>query len=163
MGIDYLKLSDEYRPSNIRTLLIGESSPPAGKQYFYLPRAMKNIQPLRKDTSLPATIFGHYFGRRPETEEEYRSFLIHLCENGIFLIDIYDRPLRVRNNPEGLKLIKESIPLLRKKMAERHIAARDEQMIFLLARQNYKRQIKQEFPRAQLIPWIDFRLNTDLL
>ncbi len=37
MAIDYLALSQAYRPAMIRTLLVGESPPPSGTSYFYLP------------------------------------------------------------------------------------------------------------------------------
>ena len=36
------------------------------------------------DTSLPAIIFNHYFGRRPKDIDEYKTFLDCLRQKGIF-------------------------------------------------------------------------------
>jgi hypothetical protein len=33
---------------------------------------------------LPATIFNHYFGRRPADTNEYRDLLLRLKELGVF-------------------------------------------------------------------------------
>lgn len=105
MKIDYFKESEKYKPANIKILLIGESPPPSGKSYFYVPRAMSNRRSISSDRSLPATIFYHYFMKRPETKEEYIQLLLKLKEVGVFLIDIYDEPIRIREKMELIKII----------------------------------------------------------
>ena len=42
---------------------------------------------------------------------------------------------------------------------QRKISIKDENIIFLLARNNYKKEIKREFPNSKLIRWKDFRMN----
>jgi hypothetical protein len=143
--------------------LVGESPPPSGKTYFYLPQRASTATPIRQDRTLPASIFNHYFGKRPESEEEYIAFLIALKKYGIFLIDICDEPVRVRNNPEGVDRIVYELSNLRAKMKKRHISVPDDQIIFLLARNNYLREIRTQFPAARHIRWIDFRMSAELL
>jgi len=167
MTIDYFTESEKYRPKRIETLLVGESPPPSGKSYFYVPKPMSNSRPIRSDTSLPATIFYHYFLKRPETEAEYVDLLLRLKENGIFLIDICDDPVRVRGNKgvikKNLDRIIEEIPRLRNKMASRKISVAENDIIFLLARRNYLKYIREEFPTAKYFRWIDFRLSPEPL
>ena len=96
--MDYEKLALTNKPHTIKTLLIGEAPPPNGKSYFY---KVPEKYPTRKssiedDTSLPATIFNHYFGRRPEDPQEYEQFLKCLKERGIFLVDILNKPIVIR-------------------------------------------------------------------
>ena len=88
--IDYRRLSEDFKPDAIKVLLIGEAPPPNGKSYFYtIPEKYPTIKySIEDDTSLPATIFNHYFGRRPLNEKEYEKFLCLLKEKGVFLIDI---------------------------------------------------------------------------
>ena len=158
MLIDYLSESEKYRPANIQTLLVGEAPPPTETSYFYVPVNLRNTQSIRNDRSLPATIFNHYFGRRPADKIEYQDFLLRLRELGVFLVDIFDRPIMVRNNPEGLEKIVEAIPMLPAKLRDRGILVDEKIMIFLLARNNYKRKIRETFPNAKLVSWIDFRM-----
>jgi hypothetical protein len=156
--IKYSKEAGKYRPELIKTLLIGEAPPPTGKTYFYIPKV-----PVRKG-SLPATIFQHYFGMIPKTEKEYTDMLKSLQKDGIFLIDIYDEPIRILDktkpkwrNMENLdKLIRE-IPKLSEKMKKRKINIKDENITFLLARNDYKKEIKQNFPDSKLVSWKKFR------
>jgi len=159
--IDYLVESEKYRPSTIKTLLIGEAPPPNGESYFYLPTAPRNISNVRNDRSLPATIFNHYFGKRPKDADEYHDFLIRLKKMGIFLMDIFDKPIKVRNSDEGLQKIIRAIPKFRSKLKKRNIKIEEEKIVFLLARNSYKNQIRESFPKAKLVKWINFRMNED--
>ena len=165
--INYLAESKKYRPRKIRTLLVGEAPPPSGRTYFYFPtptRAMNNKRPIRKDTSLPSTIFWHYFGERPTSKERYIQLLNCLKNKGIFLVDIVDRPLRVRIrgkgiDPNALRIIKRAIPRLRTKLKRRKINVQDKDIVFLLPRCNYKKRLEEEFPRSSYFRWIEFRLS----
>ncbi len=159
MTINYLAESEKYRPKKILTLLVGEAPPPSRKTYFYMPNSMRVKKEIEKDSNLPATIFNHYFGKRPENDVDYILFLRELQRNGIFLIDICDEPLRVRNSPEGLQRIIDEIPMLRGKMKRRKISIHDEDIVFLLARHNYKKFLKKAFPVSHMIRWIDFRMS----
>jgi hypothetical protein len=163
MPINYIIESEKYRPAKISTLLIGEAPPPSGKVYFYVPRIMSNSILIRKDRNLAATIFNHYFGRRPDSIEEYVSFLKQLQEMGIFLIDICQESIKVRGCKEGLDRVILEISNLRNKIASRGMEIQDKDIIFLLARNNYKKQIHYEFPNSRLIRWIDFRMSVEEL
>lgn len=158
MTIDYLKESEKYRPEIIKTLLIGEAPPHSGQTYFYLPTSLSNANTIRNDRTLPATIFCHYFGQRPQGQYEYTEFLNRLKEVGIFLVDIYDQPIKVRGSPEGERQIIEAIPKLRNKLLNRGIKIHERSTIFLLARNSYTKHIKKYFPNAERIPWIKFRM-----
>jgi len=119
---------------------------------------------------LPATIFNHYFGKRPCNKDEYKSFLTSLKDNGIFLIDIIDEPLRIRdrNSPKQIhlqnyKYLVSCIPKLKAKILKLNIDIEEEKITFLLARQHYKSELRNEFPKSRLISWKDFRMNKKLL
>lgn len=159
MAIDYLAESERYRPKEITTLLVGEAPPPSGKTYFYVPHIMALDKPIEDDRSLPATIFNHYFKKRPKDKEEYRCLLQELQSLGVFLIDIYEKPLKVRNSPEGIKCIIEEIPKLHGKMTGRNIMVPDKAIVFLLARGNYCSDVKKDFPESLRIPWKAFRMS----
>lgn len=163
--IDYIPASELYRPKEIKILLIGEAPPPSGKAYFYVPainsRTLKT--PIRQDRSLPSTIFYHYFQTRPSTTEEYVDLLKKLKEMGIWLIDVYEYPIKVRHDEANLEIIKEHIPKLRAKMRERNIFIDEKNMIFLLARNSYKSLIRQYYPNSKAIPWIDFRMQSNVI
>ncbi|MBI5026434.1 MAG: hypothetical protein HZC12_06870 [Nitrospirae bacterium] len=118
---------------------------------------------IQKDRSLPATIFSHYFQKRPTTEEEYDNLLRLLQSKGIFLIDICDDPIKVRGNSNGIQRLIKEIPKLRTKMKKRKINIEDKDIVFLLARKNYLKNIKQEFPISKYIRWIDFRMSPEPL
>lgn len=60
-----------------------------------------------------------------------------------------------------MKIIINEIPLLRRKMAGRNIEVDDSNIVFLLARSDYKKQIKILFPNSKLVHWIDFRISTE--
>jgi hypothetical protein len=157
MPIDYLFHSEKYRPEVIETLLVGEAPPPRGETYFYLPATMRRTKQIRDNRSLPATIFHHYFQELPRDEKEYVDFLLRLKAQRVFLIDIFDSPFKVRDSTEGVRQIVEAIPLLRGKMKSRNIEIKDGRITFLLARNDYRRHIRQEFPRSRTVPWVDFR------
>jgi hypothetical protein len=90
-----------YKPTKIKTLLIGEAPPPNGKTYFYkVPDNYFASNQIEDDSSLPATIFNHYFGQRPKDSAEYDKYLVSLKENGIFLINMYKRPEIFRGDKE---------------------------------------------------------------
>jgi hypothetical protein len=168
--LDYKILATKYKPEKVTTLLIAETPPPNGERYFYLPRMLRNGGKIENDQSLPATIFHHYFGKRPSTEAEYEGLLFRLKEKDIFLIDLIDEPRRIRDrngirqrNQENLAYLINQIPLLRKKIENLEIKIDDENIIFLLARNDYKRQLKEEFPCSQFYKWKEFRMIVDIL
>ena len=168
--IDYRGQANKYRPIKIITLLIGEAPPPSGSRYFYLPVDMKNTRVIEKDTSLPATIFNYYFGKRPYSKAEYEVFLNKLKDGEIFLIDIIDKPLRIRDrksksgfNDKNLKYLISQIQYLKEKIENLGIDIEDGKIIFLLAGSKYKKELKAEFPKSQFIRWKDFRMNVDLI
>lgn len=158
MPIDYLAEAEKYRPSKIETLLIGEAPPPNGETYFYVPVDLSNRGTIRNDRSLPATIFCHYFGRRPEGKTEYQNYLQRLRDMGVFLADIYDQPIKVRGSPEAEKRIIEAIPTLEERLRLRGIEMQNQRTIFLLARNSYEKHIRREYPYALRVPWIKFRM-----
>ena len=157
--IDYIRIRKKYKPKEIRTLLIGEAPPPNGKTYFYIPRDMSQARNIENDRSLPATIFNHYFDRRPSTIVEYEDFLLDLKERGIFLMDIIDDPIKIRDNIENEKYLVSQIPNLRNKIKSMGISLEEEHWVFLLARTSYRSIIKREFPDSMTINWIDFRVK----
>ncbi len=165
-SINYLLESEKYKPKKIKTLLIGESPPPSGKTYFYVPKPMSNKRLIEDEWSLPATIFYHYFKERPETIERYIELLERLKDEGVFLIDIVDDPIKISDRKvkgcivkNNLEYLISRIPLLRNKTRSRGIDIEDENIIFLLARKQYKKYLDEEFPKSQKRKWIDFRLN----
>ncbi len=158
-SLDYLALSEAYRPFVIETLLVGEAPPPSGSSYFYLPMVLRKTPSIRDNRSLPATIFHHYFLRLPESTEEYAAFLLQLKELGVFLVDLFDTPIQVRNSPEGMQQIVGALPAFRDKLKRRSIEVEDESIVFLLARTSYRARIRREFPRSRLVRWIDFRMS----
>ena len=159
MAIDYYAQSEKYRPELIETLLVGEAPPPNGKTYFYLPTTLHQNVPIDQNRSLPATIFYHYFKQLPVDEEEYHEFLLKLKQLRVFLVDILDEPIRVRDSPEGVQRIIEAIPKLRAKLKRRNIDIADERIIFLLARKNYQKWIREAYPESTRIRWMDFRMG----
>lgn len=161
MTIDYLGESEKYRPVIIRSLLVGEAPPPSGNRYFYVPRPLSIITPIEKNASLPATIFHHYFRARPQTTAEYISLLKRLQDMGIFLIDICDKPIKVRGCHEGEQHIIGEIPKLRRKLSERGISIEEGNIIFLLARKSYVKHLKNEFPESWHVTWKAFRMSPE--
>ena len=164
--INYKNISEKYRPENIKTLLVGEAPPPSGKKYFYLPDTIQK-RSRENNTSLPATIFYHYFDNIPNDKNEYEKLLRELQRIGVFLIDIIDEPLKIRDrnlkngiNEKNLNYLISKIPKLRNKLAERKIDVEGSQIIFLLARTKYKKYIIKEFPNSKIIRWKDFRMTT---
>jgi hypothetical protein len=161
--INYFEESEKYKPPLVKTLLIAEAPPPSGNSYFYVPRPMSVNRSIENDTSLPATIFFHYFQMRPETEEGYIYLLNQLKEMGIFLMDIVDEPLRIREgysiNERNLKILLYEIPNLRIKIKNRGIRISDDDIIFLLPRLHYKKALMNEFPNSKFMRWKDFRLS----
>lgn len=166
--INYFKESEQYRPESIKTLLIAEAPPPSGKHYFYVPKEMSAEIPIENDRSLPATIFYHYFQELPQSKEDYLNLLKNLKDMGIFLMDIMDMPIRIRDrkakggiNQENLRALKNEIPKLRDTISSRGIVIDDDKMIFLIPRPHYKKEIKREFRKACIVRWKDFRLNPE--
>jgi hypothetical protein len=157
--IPYSLASTKYRPTTIQTLLIGEAPPPSGKFYFYVPKEMNLNLPIEYDTSLPATIFHHYFGARPATIPEYKSFLQKLKAHGIFLIDMIEGPLKIRRNMENESYLISRLPELAQRVREMGIDLPEEQWIFFMARTSYQKHIRENYPKVQRFMWIDFRLN----
>ncbi len=156
-SIDYISEAEKFRPKVIRTLLIAEAPPPSGRKYFYVPRDVSTKRPIANDRNLSATIFNHYFRKRPSTKEGYEKLLRKLQERGIFLIDILDKPLRIRGNKKNKRILIKQIPKLRKKIKSRKIKIEDKKIIFLLPRKSYKSYIKRHFPNSKIISWANFR------
>lgn len=154
-------MASPYRPLKVKTLLVGEGPPPNGKTHFYkVPEKYNPTINIELDKSLPATIFNHYFGRRPHNAGEYQVFLNSLRMNGIFLMDMYKKPEKFRgDNQSHEKLFSESnISDLLKEIS----AISPEEIIFLLARSYSKRHLdilRKEFPNASLVRWKKFRME----
>jgi hypothetical protein len=166
MTIDYHGLSERYKPSKIETLLVGEAPPPAETRYFYLPMEMNPNRDIRGYTSLPATIFYHHFQKIPQSIEEYKELLSELQNKGIFLLDILDEPIRVRDrrflkqiNPDSLQKVIDAIPKLRDKMKIRKIEVNDKNIIFLDPSHGYEKHVAIEFPSSKIIKWVDYRMS----
>jgi hypothetical protein len=159
MALDYHALSQRNRPARVTTLLVGEAPPPNGTSYFYLPAKLRVAANIRENRSLPATIFYRYFRRLPSDVNDYESMLTALKERGVFLIDLCDDPIRVRNHPLGLRRIVDEIPRFREKLARRKLNVDDSAITFLLARTTYRAILKAHFPLSALVRWIDFRLG----
>lgn len=171
MSLNYWALSEDYRPTVIETLLVAEAPPPGGQAYFYLPATVPRAATIRETVSLPATIFFHYFKALPANKAEYLDFLEKLKSMGVFLVDIYDDPIKVnhrhwtpkeeaaKKKKEAIETIKSAIPLLRRKLKERKIAIADERITFVMPRTDYNKHIRQEFPRSQVFQWVDFRMH----
>ena len=164
--MEYVKHAKSYKPTEIKILLIGEAPPSNGKSYFY---KVPEKYPTRKssienDTSLAATIFNHYFGRRPNDTKEYEQFLKCLQKKGVFLIDIINLPLEIRKKDKSLnqenidKLISdENLNDLDNRINS--LINNDKKVIFLLARTKYLKKLKTRFPHYTFITWKCFRLD----
>lgn len=167
MSIDYHKESEKYKPSIVKTLLVGEAPPPSEKAYFYVPQIMNPQRNPATYVSLPATIFNHYFKQIPGTIEKYEELLTRLKEENIFLIDLLDLPLKIRDrsqpkgiNEENYNILINEIPKLRDKIKNRGIEIDEENIIFLLARNSYKKLLQKEFPKSKFVTWKYFRVNS---
>lgn len=161
MKLDYIGLAETYKPQQVKTLLIGEAPPPDGKRYFYkIPDKCSISKDIEIDRSLPSTIFNHYFGRRPSDPDEYRQFLEMLKNEGVFLIDIYEKPEKFNRHKENWYILftDHNLELLRRRV--RSLANEKTKIIFLLAR-NYPTEQKSKlttmFSAARYVRWIDFR------
>src|SRR4030095_113478 len=124
--LDYWDISKQFKPDNINTLLIGEAPPPNGKTYFYIPQKMSLKYKIENYRSLPATIFYHYYQEIPETVERYKVLLKWLENDGIFLMDICDIPLKITDrklpgsiNVNNLNILIGEIPNLNAKIKKR--------------------------------------------
>ena len=166
MSIDYIQESEKYKPDNVKSLLIGEAPPPGGKTYFYIPKLLSLERPIKKDGSLPSTIFNHFFGRRPNSIEEYVLMLTKLKNEGIFLMDILDDPLKIKDknykgwvNPDNLKILVSEITNLREKIKNRGIEIEEENITFLLAKNDYRKELRSEFPNSIHIRWNKYRMT----
>jgi hypothetical protein len=54
-----------YKPESIKVLLIGEAPAQNGSYFYKVPEKYPTRNSsIEDDTSMPATIFNHYFGRR---------------------------------------------------------------------------------------------------
>ena len=164
MPIDYAGLAKKYQPKHVKTLIIGETPPPNGTSFFYLPKMRS------KEYRLPSVVFRHYFGKLPFSADEYKLMLDKLTKNNIFVMFICDTPLRISNrifskgyDPEELTKLISHIPHLREKISSRGIDIPAEKIIFLPARNYCDRHIRKFFPNSQIISWEDFRTTHELL
>ena len=163
--LNYKELAYNYKPEDeIKILLVGEAPPPSGRKYFYsVPQNYKPKSNIERDTSLPGTIFNHFFDKLPNNSSEYEKYLIKLKTNGIFLIDMYEHPIQVRNNKEdSLPIIFSDSNLENLDYRIQSLISEKSEIIFLLAR-TYKKEyilkLKNKFNTAKFIRWIDFRLK----
>jgi hypothetical protein len=164
MPLDYVEIANKFKPAFVKTLIIGEAPPANESTYFYIPK-----NPVKAE-SLSSAIFHHYFGKIPVINKEYELMLTQLKLHKIFFIDICDIPLRISNrvykdgiDPFHLDILKTHIPKLRSKIMERKIVVEDENIIFLLPRQNYRSKLRKEFPKSQFYSLSDFRESRELL
>lgn len=155
--MNYKKLAKKYKPKKIKTILVGESPPQNGKTYFYLPIDKITIG------SFPGTIFKHYFNRLPIDKKEYISFLEVLQSWGIWVIDITDKPVKVwvdRKNwikdEKVIKKISNKLPRLKRRISRLKVS--EDNVTFLLARNDYKSKVKKLFPYSSYYDWKSFRI-----
>ena len=170
MELNYEKLAEPFKPNEIKILLVGEAPPPNGKKYFYqVPEKYTPSKTIKEDTSLPATIFNHFFNRRPISSIEYMDFLNQLKTKGVFLIDMINEPLKIRDreakngiNQENLERLfsEENLTVFKEKVEK--LITNETDIIFLLARnyrKAYKDKLKNNFSSVKFIRWKDFRLE----
>jgi hypothetical protein len=158
---DYEALANQYKPQKVTTLLIGEAPPNNGKSYFYkVPPnyKLKNVL-VEKDASLPATIFNHYLKSRPNDATEYETFLQQLKQSGIFLIDMFEAPIEVRENIDNRKVILSDSNMLDLKHRIGQYVQDERKIVFLLARNGYTSELKKHFPLARFVSWKEFRIS----
>ncbi len=161
MPLDYNALAKSYKPKVIKTLIIGEAPPSCGTKYFYKAFQMSKAK-LENDYSLPATIFGHYFGKKPTDIDEYEKMLRVLQSNNIFLIDIHDEPIQVATRKNGtnranMQKVKDSICLLKNKI-QFVCGGLPEEIIYLMPRGGYKRLLKALCLNSSYYGWKEFRI-----
>jgi len=169
--LDYLELSEKYKPENIglktKTLLVAEAPPPSGTSYFYLPGKLAKYENIEDARTLPHTIFYHHFTDIPLTIGKYEEYLKRLQKMEIFLMDILDEHLKIRDsssssgiNQENYKKLLLQISKLRDKIKNRGIQIEDENIIFLDPYHvySYHKELKKEFPESEIIRWIVYRL-----
>lgn len=163
----YSLYSECYKPTEIKVLLIGEAPPPNGKSYFYAvpEKYPTRITSIENDTSLPATIFNHYFGRRPNDTNEYKQFLKCLQERGIFLIDIINENLVIKKrglpfNQVNINKLVSTKNLNELKFRITKLITSDTKIIFLLPTgRPYIKRLREEFPNVSFVNWKCFRLD----
>lgn len=160
--------SNCFKPSKIQILLIGEAPPPNSDKHFYVvPQKYKPSKlTIDRDSSLPSTIFNHYFKRLPTDELEYEVFLKCLMNKGIFLIDIINERLEIKkwrqpvNQTSVSKLISnENLNDLKCRIKK--LIQSDTKIIFLLPTgRPYVKKLREEFQDASFVNWKCFRLDT---
>ena len=170
MSINYEDLSKDYEPEKFgvatSTLLIAEAPPPNKKDYFYLPRILPQYRNIRYARTLPHTIFYHYFRKIPSDVKEYEQMLKRLAKQGVFMIDICDKPVRISKRGSGIdkvnlkKYIIDNIPRLRDKIKHRGIRIPDNKIIFLDPGHGYKKYVVEASSEYKIIKWIDFRMSS---
>lgn len=152
----YEELAFKFKPTRIKTLLIGEAPPPNGQTYFYKIPDKYSIpnSKIEDDTSLRATIFNHYFGSRPIDIKEYETFLDCLKKRGVFLIDIINENLVIskRNQPLNKENINKLVSienLLDLKNRISNLVTIETKVIFLLpSGRPYIKKLIEEFPNS---------------
>lgn len=166
-NMDYKEIAKQYKPSIIKTLLIGEAPPPDGKTYFYHIPEKYSIpkSEIEDDTSLRATIFNHYFGRRPSDRNEYLKFLNCLKERGVFLIDIINENLLIKKrgqpfNQENINKLVSTNNLCDLQNRISNLVTKDTKTLFLLPTgRQYIKVLKESFSNSSFINWKNFRLD----
>ncbi|MCZ2393024.1 MAG: hypothetical protein LC105_04095 [Chitinophagales bacterium] len=162
----YNQLAKPYKPKDIRVLLIGEAPPSNGNRYFYkIPETYKPVGNVADDSSLTATIFNHYFVRRPNDPAEYEQFLKCLKERGVFLIDIINENLEIKKrgqpfNKENIKKLVSPENLSDLKRRIKKLTRSDTKIIFLLPTgRPYVKKLREVFLDVSFVNWKCFRLD----
>jgi len=176
MCLNYENIAEDYKPDLIKILLIGEAPPSNGKKYFYkVPEKCSFSKKIEDDRSLPATIFNHYFNKRPQDSDEYKKYLDCLRNNGVFLIDMINEPLKIRDDKEKGGINKDNLDKIFSDMNLYLLKTRisglinDKTQIIFLVPRNYKKVLKNKLSellgialdRNNYFPWKHFRLKTN--
>ena len=101
----YNKLRKEYKPSEIKCLLIAESPPKSeGGRFFYNPDQEKYDFLFRSVMEVIFTDFKVKYRRGQK-----RIYLQKFKEKGFYLIDAVDEPINDKNQRERNKIIKRNL------------------------------------------------------
>lgn len=158
--MNYATIAKPYKPKCIKILLIGEAPPHNGTSYFYKIPAKYPLM----DTSMPFTIFNHYFNKCPNDKIQYKDFLECLKSREVFLIDIINKPLEIRKNRKfnfpNIAKLTCSNTFKNLKQRIKRLSNCDTKIIFLLPTgRPYIKKLQKVFPNASFVNWKCFRLD----
>jgi predicted HTH domain antitoxin len=106
-GIDALRT--RYRPSDVRTLMVGESSP-AGGTHFY--RANSNLFRAVRDAFVIALA--------PAAVPNGQAFLAFFAAQGYWLVDVADQPVNHLSGTARREAVEAGVTRLRETIEEAH-------------------------------------------